>query len=187
MKMSNSNIPSKKHVLKDKYGNTYKILLYEYEGENNLDTSYLIVRDNLLPEFADYEVFSFIDCEKRFRNFSSKSFARLIEKYDESYEEAEISKIENYDETERLLTKADWERMLENLDMPREKHESRPVVCNNGLLCFNAATGCRVVGISPKRGDDLYKAVESKRKFKKQYWRYAEKSEIEAQILCMAN
>lgn len=182
--MQKTRIPEKKKVFKTIHNDDYRLIQYEYFGEGDeKNVAVFKHADFSSIQSDDLMIVSyFSDLETKFKNLTEKKLTRLIEEYDEEYEESKITHVEQYDEDERRLTKKDWQGMLENLDMPREKHESRPVVCNDGLLCFNAATGCRVVDVNPKRGDELYKAVEKKKKFKKQYWRYATRDEIEAQI-----
>lgn len=179
MKIIGSRIPKSKRVLKDRFGNKFNVVEYEYNGMHNLYDSYVIVKDATC--FQEFTV-TFAEMRKLFPKECGEDFAKCIERYDEKYVKPIIETVDDYDENGNKLTAEDWAKMLENLDMPRDKYESRPVVCGSGKLYYNASRGCKDIGDNPANCSHLYRAVEKKHKYKKLYWRYATASEIKDEI-----
>ena len=178
-----SKIPFKYSKFKDLYGNVFYWDAYDLrlnsEDEIDIDDSEIRV----YPEVGSWnkEVLKFKELDGRFELTSSK-LVKLIEKYEMVYEESKVIETNLYDEDGRRLTKKDWEERLERLQFPRDNYEERAVVSSIGTLFINAATALKAYDKNPKRGNELYQAVEKKKKFIRQFWRYATEEEIEREI-----
>ena len=178
-----SKIPFKYVKFKDVYGNIFYWDAYDLrlnsEDEIDIDDSEI----RIYPEVGSWnkEVLKFKELDGRFELTSNK-LVKLIEKYEMTYEESKVIENNLYDEEGRRLTKKDWEERLERLQFPRDNHEERAVVSSIGTLFINAATALKAYDKNPKRGNELYQAVEKKKKFIRQFWRYATEDEIEREI-----
>ncbi len=91
--------------------------------------------------------------------------------------ESEIIKYD-YDEYEKEVTIADWDKAYSVAGDYRFPGESRAVIVDTGMVFINASSGCRYFGGRCKDADKLYKVCESNEKHLGHKWRYATKEEI---------
>lgn len=169
-------IPHKKLEVKDIHSDLYVITDFTY---SDTDPEKCVVEFTPRVFSWNKKYLNFSDIENEFPKFSGEKFVRLLYKYVISYAESRVIKKEIEDEDGRKTTVLDWQNALENAGSPRNLHESRAVVSSCGIMFINAAAACRWLEVNTKQGDRLYKAVENKLRFKKYFWRYATKDEIE--------